>query len=322
MAIRRSDYENYDYREFWQDNKRYYEDKAERLALGSLLKGTGGAGKLLLDIGCGYGRLFNEYVGFEKIILIDYSMKNLENARDRIRAFLKGNPGKLSRVFFIAADAGKVPLKNRCADIILTVRVIHHLANPEIYFNEVERVIKNGGLHILEFANKRNTKNILRFFLGRMGTSPFNLKALRVGETIQNFHPAYIKDCLTFRGFHILKAISVSNFRLSFLKKIVGNKVILLMENIYQKCFSFLLLGPSVFLKSKKENKCDKVESSGKGTGSLVPGDSTLPGNIMDVLSCPDCRAGSLEKKDGCLKCDTCGRAFKVKEGIYDFRPS
>jgi len=56
--IRQSDYENYDYRQFWQDSKRDYEDKSERLAVRKLFKSIDTEGKIFIDLGCGFARLF------------------------------------------------------------------------------------------------------------------------------------------------------------------------------------------------------------------------------------------------------------------------
>ncbi len=57
MGIRQSDYENYDYRQFWEEDKRLYEDGSERIAIRKFLKGGQRKNKLLVDLGCGYGRL-------------------------------------------------------------------------------------------------------------------------------------------------------------------------------------------------------------------------------------------------------------------------
>ncbi len=75
--IRKSDYENYDYREFWEDGSRLYEDSSERLAIRKLLRSVDKQGRTCIDLGCGYGRLFNEYMDLNNIILVDYSLKNL-----------------------------------------------------------------------------------------------------------------------------------------------------------------------------------------------------------------------------------------------------
>ncbi|MBM3711973.1 MAG: class I SAM-dependent methyltransferase, partial [Actinobacteria bacterium] len=226
--IRQSDYENYDYRQFWQDNKRDYEDKSERLAVRKLLGRIETEGKIFIDLGCGFGRLFNEYRNFKKIILVDYSFSNIKNARDSITKFLNRDFKKLQDVYFIVADINNLPFKSEIADAVLTVPVIHHLLEPDIFFREVARIIKNGGCFILEYANKRNMKNILKFLSGIIRQSPFNSLPFKVGDTILNFHPAFIRQILESIGFEVLKEISVSNFRLAVLKKIAGLKFLLM----------------------------------------------------------------------------------------------
>ncbi len=310
MNFRKSDYESYDYREFWEDGKRLYEDKAERLALRRLLAGVDRENKLFFDIGCGYGRLFNEYKDFGTVVLIDYSLNNLRNAREKIEKFLKDNPEKLSSVYFIAADAASLPVKSDCADIILTVRVVHHLSDPEKYFDEIARILKEDGLFFLEFANKRNFKNILRFFIGKMDTSPFNLKPSQIGETILNFHPKYISNLLKKRNFMIEKSISVSNFRLGILKRFPGMKTLVFLEKIYQKFFSFALLGPSIFLKSVL-SRPGFGDIGGSGKVSLE-----------DFLICTYCGKTDLLFDRNIIKCQNCGKTFKKENGIYNFKKS
>jgi ubiquinone/menaquinone biosynthesis C-methylase UbiE len=310
VNFRKSDYESYDYSKFWEDDRRLYEDRAERLALRRLLAGIEGENKLFFDIGCGYGRLFNEYKDFGTIVLIDYSLNNLKNARNRIERFLKNNPEKLLSIHFIAADATSLPIKSSCADVILTVRVVHHLDNPEKYFNEVARVLKHGGLYFLEFANKRNLKNILRSFAGRMDTSPFNLMPSQIGETILNFHPKYITSLLEKRNFTIRKSVSVSNFRLGLLKRFPGTKTLIFLEKIYQKFFSFTLLGPSIFLKSILN----------KSVSESIGRDRKM--NFEDFLICTSCGDVDLIFNEDVIKCRNCGNTFIKENGIYNFKVS
>jgi ubiquinone/menaquinone biosynthesis C-methylase UbiE len=308
LAFRKSDYESYDYTKFWEDNKRSYEDRAERLALKKLLTGVDGTSKFFFDIGCGYGRLFNEYKDFENIVLLDYSIKNLKNARKRIKEFLEKSQGDQPSVYFIAADADCLPLRSSCADVVLTVRMVHHLADPEMYFNEVARILKDRGLYFLEFANKRNLKNILKYFIGKMNTSPFNLVPSQVGETIMNFHPRYIIGTLKKRKINIKKMISVSNFRLNILKRFPGTKAMIFLERLYQRIMPFVLLGPSVFLKGIVEGK--KKEKIRAGPAATLRG----------ILLCPYCGKQSLVFKKNMFTCTRCRIVFEKKNGIYDFR--
>lgn len=308
MNLRRTDYENYDYGKFWENNKRLYEDTAERQALRKLLAGVDKKNKLFFDIGCGYGRLFNEYMDFETIVLVDYSLNNLKKARERIKKFLKNNQEKLSSIYFIAADAASIPVKSNCVDVALTVRVVHHLENPEKYFNEVTRILKNGSLYFLEFANKRNFKNLVRFFAGRMDTSPFNLIPSPVGETILNFHPEYIYGLLRDRNFLIKKIISVSNFRLNFLKKFPGTKTLIALEKLYQSLFPFITLGPSIFLKCILNRTGLKDNTGGSKT------------KLEDLLICVICKKPALIFNGKKLKCDNCGSTFTKQQGIYNFK--
>ena len=309
MNFRKTDYENYDYSKFWENNKRLYEDKAERLALRTLLTGVDKKNKLVLDVGCGYGRLFNEYMDFGTVVLIDYSINNLKNARNRIEKFLGNDQKKISSVYFIASDAACLPVKSNCADVVLTVRVVHHLDNPRGYFNEVTRILKDKGLYLLEFANKRNLKNILRFFIGRMDTSPFNMKPSQIGETILNFHPKYISGLLKERNFSIKKIISVSNFRVDFLKKFPGTKTLIFFEKIYQKFFSFISLGPSIFIKCILDKSKNKANS-----------EANKKIKIEDILVCVFCGEAALVFEENKIICTNCGSTFLKENGIYNFK--
>jgi ubiquinone/menaquinone biosynthesis C-methylase UbiE/ribosomal protein S27E len=323
LSIRKSDYENYDYQQFWEGSKRLYEDYSERIALRRLLRCEETKGRLFLDIGCGYGRLFNEYRHFSKIVLVDYSMNNLVNARMRINSYLSNTAGNIPRVLYVAADAARLPFRAEIADVILTVRMVHHLEYPEKYFDQVRRILKKEGLYILEFANKRNTKNILRFFIGKMDISPFNKIPSQVGETIKNYHPSYIYDQLFSRGIDIEKSISVSNFRLGLLKKVAGTKVLSLLENLYQRFLPSISLGPSIFIKGIKDNSKSNHKDSTTVRQSTLTKKVTYINRLsdfIDIIICPGCGNGDFRIGKEKIECSSCGRVFSIKKGIIDFR--
>lgn len=319
--IRQSDYENYDYRLFWKENNRDYEDMAERLAIKKLLYINDQKNRVFVDLGCGFGRLFNEYEDFNKILLIDYSVNNLMNAKLHISQYLSKNKKEnlFDKIVFIAADVNNLPVKDGTCDFCLTVRVIHHLPDLPRYFSEVKRIARPGSVFVLEFANKRNFKNIIKFFFGRLKESPFSSKPLQIGQTILNYHPKYVRDLLGMVGFKIVKQISVSNFRLSFLKKMIGLKILLFFENAYQRFFSFTCTGPSIFLKTVFDVK--EADRNFKDINNLLNSGSDF---YKEILICPRCKSGSLDfsllHSQGKILCSECRMSYLFNDGIFDFK--
>lgn len=309
LGLKKSDYESYDYREFWEDDKRAYEDASERLALGKLFKGVKKAGTII-DIGCGYGRLFNEYKDYDRIIMLDYSLNNLKNTKNTVQNYLKQDKGKFNKVYFVAADATNLPFKDVITDAAISVRIVHHLNNPEKFISETGRILKNEGLFILEFANKRNLKNIIKFLLGKLKQSPFSPEPYMIGETIQDNHPEVIINFFKKYGFKVKKIISVSNLRAGFLKRKLKLQNLLKLENISQILFSLSKLGPSIFIKAfiyKNDNK--NIEEK-------------TPENFEDLLLCPNCRDANnkLTITGNLIVCRSCGTKFNITDGIYDLR--
>src|SRR5512141_942267 len=94
------DYEGSDYQtSFWDQGGRQYEDRAEAIALKRLLPSSG---RLLLELGAGAGRNTPRYGGYERIVLLDYSRTQLEQARARL--------GDASpRYVYVAADVYRLP---------------------------------------------------------------------------------------------------------------------------------------------------------------------------------------------------------------------
>jgi len=220
-------------------------------------------------------------------------------------------------IFFIAADVNKLPLKNNIIDAAISVRVVHHLEKPGDFFYEVSRVVKPGGQFFVEFANKRNLKNILKFIIGKLRTSPFDKTPLQVGETIHDYHPGYIKKLLVKSGFIIKKIISASNLRISFLKSHFPLRLLLFFENIYKNIFSFIDTGPSIFLKAVLGGSNDNSIAAypyGINNSTAI--------NAINLFQCPACGCGELEENSEkkLVSCKKCGKNYPVVDGIYVFK--
>src|SRR5512135_737352 len=109
------DYEGSDYQSsFWDKGGRAYEDGAEAIALKRLLPRRG---SLLLEIGAGAGRNTLRYQGFERIVLLDYSRTQLEQAQARL--------GLSERFVYVAADANRLPFIDGLFDAATMIRTLH-----------------------------------------------------------------------------------------------------------------------------------------------------------------------------------------------------
>src|SRR5512137_980465 len=99
------DYEGSRYStEFWT-REREYEDRAERIALKKLLPPRGGT---LIEIGAGAGRLADLYLGYGRIVLMDYARSTLVEARARVLTRFP-DAMRAERFLFVAADLYALP---------------------------------------------------------------------------------------------------------------------------------------------------------------------------------------------------------------------
>ena len=160
------DYEGSTYeQDFWGGGARAYEDRVERIALRQLLPARG---RRLLEIGAGYGRLTGEYGAFAELVLMDYSLSHLQAARARL--------GNAARYTYVAADVYAMPFAAASFDTVTLIRVLHHLVDAPAALREVARVCSRGAHFILEYANARNLKAMLRYALRRQRSSPYRLQ--------------------------------------------------------------------------------------------------------------------------------------------------
>jgi SAM-dependent methyltransferase len=149
-----------DYRNLFWPGRRY-EDQCDRIALRALLPPRGDR---LMEVGAGFGRLANEYGNFREVVLLDPSDAMLGGAREQV--------GDDARFRLVSGDAQRIPLPDRSFDVVVCVRVLHHFQHPRPALAEFARVLRPGGVLVLESANKRNLKAILAYLIGRQRSSP------------------------------------------------------------------------------------------------------------------------------------------------------
>jgi ubiquinone/menaquinone biosynthesis C-methylase UbiE len=244
-------YDDFNYEKYWQG--RDYEDQAERVALKKLIP-RDQTFKDMVEVGCGFGRMATFYYSlFRKCTLVDPSTKLLNEAKENLK--------DLPNIEYIHASADKIPLDNQGVDFCLMIRVCHHLPDIEPSLKEINRILKPKGFLVLEFANKINLKARIRSYLkGDFSFAhnqfPVDLRSSRKrNEKYINFsahHPIAVQKLLKRNGFKIEKTLSVSNFRQPIIKRIVPQKILLVLENISQEILGKFFFGPSIFVLCQK----------------------------------------------------------------------
>ncbi len=134
-------------------------------------------GGTLVDVGCGRGDLRNhvahlidKYAGADAVRYEDFPTD--------------------AQFFTIDLDAGRVPLPDASAEIVVAVETIEHLENPRALFRELRRLAKKGGLIIITTPNQLSllskltllVKNQFNAFLDAPGLYPAHITALLEGD--------------------------------------------------------------------------------------------------------------------------------------------
>jgi ubiquinone/menaquinone biosynthesis C-methylase UbiE len=288
-------YEGSDYQaSFWEQGGRVYEDQAEAYALRRLLPPSG---RLLLELGAGAGRNTPRYAGFERVILLDYSRTQLQQAQARL--------GRSERYTYVAADIYRLPFVDGLFDAATMIRALHHMADAPAALRQVRRVLGTGAVFILEFANKQNLKAILRYLLRRQGWSPFTPEPVEFAALNFDFHPRAVRDWLSETGFEIESIRTVSHFRIGLLKRLFKARLLAGLDALFQPTGNWWQLTPSVFVRSRVND----------GSGHPLP-----PVDVLDWFQCPACRHSPLRAERETLLCPACKQTYHCQDGIYDFR--
>lgn len=240
-----ADYNGYDYKKiFWEDTDRKYEDMADRMAIRRLLPQEMNT---FVDIAGGYGRLADEYLSRAKsATLFDYSKTELAQAREMYGDKIKTQPG----------DIYDLPFKDDSFDALMMIRATHHFKEMQKVSDELYRILKPGGIAVIEVANKKTLPKMVRYWTKKSEINPFSrdvahLKDLN-SDGFYNYHPKYIEEVFQKSGFKIKKVLSVSNFRSAKLKNIFGTKNLVRMEKVAQKALAPIRFAPSIYYKLEK----------------------------------------------------------------------
>ncbi len=286
------DYGDSTYRQdFWEGQGRDYEDAVERRVLRKLLPSSG---IRLLEVGAGFGRITDEYRMFREVALLDYSLEQLQYARN-----VFGDEGYL----YVAADAYRMPFQAGAFDAATMIRVIHHFENVPAILGQIRKVLGDESCFILEYANKRNLKAMMRHLFSLNAWNPYTLDPIEFVELNFNFHPEYMERQVAELDFDLRRVVPVSWLRLGFLKSALPTRFLAGLDSLLQR--SGWTISPSIFLELRL--------GGGSGNRALSPSSDPL-----DILRCP--LSCSALRRDGDVLVSDSGINWGILGGVYDFR--
>lgn len=283
-------YEDVEYQLYWQSAARRRLDELEKAIVQELLPGNGRA---VIDIGCGYGRLFPCYADrFEHIVLFDGSETLLQQA---LRTFGE-------KAFYVLGDVAHLPFQPAVFDAVLLVRVFHHLNQPEDALHSIHRIVCGHGSLIMNYSNKRNALQVIKYLLGRTNHNPFTPEPLTVEANFFHHHPASVSQLLTGLGFQrmICRGAGV----MDKLTPLFGKMGRYVPGDMHIAPFlGRTALSPWIFCKAENSDTTPQTKIEG----------------ILDMLACPGC-TGRLIQKNADLYCEHCSRMYPFHSGIIDMR--
>jgi len=118
-----------------------------------LLDLAGGVtGKVVVDVGSGFGMVSNllAHWGAERVVALEvHAPMSESHARLNASHF----PGLARRVLHVRGDAGAMPVRNGCVDIVLSIEAISHYFDVDAFLDECARVLRTGGQVVVSDGN-------------------------------------------------------------------------------------------------------------------------------------------------------------------------
>jgi len=256
-------YDSFDYEDYWKG--RDYEHQSELYALREFLSKLKKV-NTIADLGCGYGRITPSYINRAKrVILTDPSASLLKDLRNNLQ-FIKKQQSFSAKTKVIQSNLENLPgkIRKNTVDLVILVRVLHHLKDPEKGILIASSFIRPGGYLILEFPNKLHGKALLKNIVRGNVTYPLDIfpadkrsfaNIKKNTLPFMNYHPDSVIKCLKDNRLEIVSIRSVSNIRSSRLKKNIPLETLITIEKALQIPLARVFFGPSIFILAKKKTE-------------------------------------------------------------------
>ena len=162
-------------------------------------------GEKLLDVGCGDGDfIFVLKDRFKECYGVDVSSVRIERAKKRSKGVSDGN-----NLHFYQCDVDEgLPFNNSFFYAVSCIAVLEHVLNPPNVLDEIRRVLKPGGIFIVEVPNIAWIPYRIQLLFGKLPKTG-GVYSGADWEHLHNFTKSTLSQLLTEKGFEI-KAVSCS----------------------------------------------------------------------------------------------------------------
>ena len=148
--------------------------------------------KVLLDLGAGQGDWFNDKKNINLRKSIQFLKKDVKKlyAADIDRSVLKNKTSHKNLII----KKNLIPLKKNSVDIIICDWVFEHIEKPSIFYSEINRVLKKGGVLCARTPHKFNYVSIVSNFLEGSSLKSFLLRKVQANRFVPgSYSKSYYK---------------------------------------------------------------------------------------------------------------------------------
>ena len=232
---------------------------------------------------------------------MDYSRTLLTSAAERW--------GKDPRFVFVAGNIYQLPLANQVLDTLVMVRVMHHLADVPAALTQLRRVTHSGSTLVIEYANKRNLKSLMRWATRKQDWSPIAREPLEFVELNFDFHPSWMEDRFIDAGLKTQKRYGVSHFRLGALKQRISPAKLAQADSLLFGVGGHIAVAPSIFVRAQSTDRVRRANVS------------TSPESVAELFRCPECTRNGLTQIDvDQVQCPQCGARYAKVQQVWDLK--
>ena len=111
---------------------------------------------VMADLGCGPGDITNRV----RFRFMEALIVGVDGAPSMLKYAKNYFPN--SRIDWIAADAKRLPFRSSSIDVVFSNSLLHHLADPMPFWDELKRVVKKSGFVFLRDLHRPNSPSEAR----------------------------------------------------------------------------------------------------------------------------------------------------------------